>query len=506
MVPRFWAPGRSFKGVMTYLTHDVGHAKTNERVDWTHTLNLAADDIDHAVAEMIGTAKHAEVLKAEAGIHGGGTRTEKPVKHLSLNWHPSEKPDKAEMVRASQAFLKHMGWQDHQAILICHNDKPHAHVHLVINAIHPERGTKLDDGLEWRRSEKWALGYELSRGFVFCTQRLLPTEERTPSMPRPAWQWNRDAIDAELSGEERRASFDANYMARLENRRIIEGEEWQLLKDQQRMERTQFFAGGKQAYKAVNHAVYREIRAEMREDWASYYAAKRVGLAFETLQGVRASLIARQKELLEERRKIACGELRAERDLVYRALRDEQKAQRTELIGRQELGLRSPHLLDAKYAGAAAPTPEAEIAKAEDALDRFNVKRGRSNDRSDERREHTSAKQRKSRVAPSPSRSRSLGRGSEGSELRPSRDLASGLAGGLLGFLGALGESMTGPPGKPPPRAREPHVNPLDRFGVKRGRSPPDEAEQKTKREKMEREAWDAWKAKRELDRSRSGW
>lgn len=86
----------------------------------------------------------------------------------------------------------------------------------------------------------------------------------------------------------------------------------------------------------------------------------------------------------------------------------------------------------------------------------------------------------------------------------PSRDLASGLAGGLLSLIGALGESMTGGHTKvprPPPQ----EVDPLERFGMRRGR-PPDPVEEKAKRDKAEREAWDVWKEKRDLERSRSGW
>jgi hypothetical protein len=86
----------------------------------------------------------------------------------------------------------------------------------------------------------------------------------------------------------------------------------------------------------------------------------------------------------------------------------------------------------------------------------------------------------------------------------PSRDLASGLAGGLLSIIGALGESMVGGHTKPPRRQPQEEIDPLERFGVKRGR-PPDPAEEKARRDKAEREAWDVWKEKRDLERSRSG-
>src|SRR5258707_1014319 len=98
MVPRFARPGRSFSGVAKYLLHDAGHAKTSARVAWTHSLNCANDEPNAAIGEMIGLWRRAEALKAEAGIRGNPTS--KPVKHLSLNWHPSEVPDKEAMITA----------------------------------------------------------------------------------------------------------------------------------------------------------------------------------------------------------------------------------------------------------------------------------------------------------------------------------------------------------------------------------------------------------------------
>ena len=82
MTPKIHARGGSFKGLATYLMHDP-KAETAERVDWTHTLNLANDHIPSAVSEMLWTARYAEVLKQQAGIRAGGRTTENPVKHFS---------------------------------------------------------------------------------------------------------------------------------------------------------------------------------------------------------------------------------------------------------------------------------------------------------------------------------------------------------------------------------------------------------------------------------------
>jgi hypothetical protein len=187
MIVRFMPSGRSFKWLSEYLTHDP-KARSDERVAWTHTLNLAHDDPDSAVHEMLMTFNCRDLLKAEAGVRVGGAMLDKPVKHLSLNWHPSERPSRQEMIEAAQSFLKAMGWQDHQALVVAHTDKDHRHVHVMLNAVHPEKGTRLDDGFERRRAQSWALAYEQLRGRIFCEERLKPVAEREASPPRNVWQ------------------------------------------------------------------------------------------------------------------------------------------------------------------------------------------------------------------------------------------------------------------------------------------------------------------------------
>src|ERR1700731_2961845 len=122
MIVRISSSGSSFKGLAAYLTHDPGKAST-ERVAWTHTHNFANDHVLSAVNEMFETAEIAELLKQEAGIRAGGRSTENPVKHLSLNWAPSDNPTREHMIATAEDYLKKMGWHEHQAIFVAHDDK-----------------------------------------------------------------------------------------------------------------------------------------------------------------------------------------------------------------------------------------------------------------------------------------------------------------------------------------------------------------------------------------------
>ena len=172
MIVRILSRGTSFKGLATYLTHDA-NATTAGRVGWTHTLNLAFDHVPSAVDEMLWTARQAELLKQEAGIRAGGRVSENTVKHLSLNWSPEDKPSREHMIETAEEFLCHMGWQDHQALLVAHTEKSYPHLHIMLNSIDPESGLRLDDDFERRRAQKWALEYEREQGRIYCEQRIL---------------------------------------------------------------------------------------------------------------------------------------------------------------------------------------------------------------------------------------------------------------------------------------------------------------------------------------------
>lgn len=343
MIPRINPAGRSFKGLAQYLAHDP-KANTAERVAWTHTLNCVHDDVLSAVHEMYSTAMDADLLKQEAGIRAGGRSLEKPVRHFSLNWHPSDEPTREHIIEAAQSFLNRMGWGEHQAILFAHKDKDHAHVHCILNAVHPETGLALDDGLERRRASRWALDYEREQGKVWCTQRLLDPAEREASPTREAWLALNDSERQHDQAEARRV-FNSDYLARDDNRRVTEKEEWKILKEHQRHEREAFFADGKRAFTELRKIVYREVREEFRAEWAAYYAAKRDGQDAAELAELRANILARQRTMLDGCRTEACAALRGHRDEQYVELLADQKLLRADLAARQQEDLSSPQLL-----------------------------------------------------------------------------------------------------------------------------------------------------------------
>ncbi|HEY1745789.1 MAG TPA: relaxase/mobilization nuclease domain-containing protein [Xanthobacteraceae bacterium] len=344
MIVRILSRGSSFQGLGTYLTHDA-EAKTDERVGWTHTLNCANDHVPSAVNEMLWTARDAELLKQEAGVRAGGRATQNTVKHLSLNWAPDERPTQAHMIDTANDFLRHMQWEEHQALLVAHTDKSYAHVHVMLNVVHPETGLRLDDNFERRRAQAWAETYEREHGGIRCEKRLLNIGEREPAPTRPAWQAFQGVRHDFEQQEQQRAATAERGSADPGPEVRGPAREWEILKNMQRAERLNFFADGKNEFAEMRGAVFREVREEFRSRWADYYAAQKDGADIETLKELKAALVNEQKAMLEEHRDQAYASLRESREALYQELLSGQRDQRQLLRDRQAVQFESLDLM-----------------------------------------------------------------------------------------------------------------------------------------------------------------
>ena len=183
MIPKL-NRGHSFIALTKYLTHDkreAGQADADsaERVGFCHTTNFAAgqaaNDPGTAARLMALTWQSREQLKQAAGIKPGGSVSKgPPVWHTSLSWAKGETPDRAEKMRAVDAYLTHMGLgadKGFQTIIVEHTDTAHPHVHVVVNLVHPDTGKQADPFRDQQRAQAWARDYEKQRGAVFCHDR-----------------------------------------------------------------------------------------------------------------------------------------------------------------------------------------------------------------------------------------------------------------------------------------------------------------------------------------------
>lgn len=210
MVPAIAAGGRSFRGAALYYLHDKrrnGEAVrfTADRVAWLETVNLPTADPERAWRIMAHTALAQGHLKAAAGIKATGRKLKNPVFAYSIAWHPGERPTKADMMEAARTSLAAQGLEEHQAIILCHDDEPQAHVHIIVNRVHPATGKAAALSNSKLKLSQWAEAYERGRGKILCPQRVENNARRSrgefvrhPRTPRPVFEFNRATANDHL--------------------------------------------------------------------------------------------------------------------------------------------------------------------------------------------------------------------------------------------------------------------------------------------------------------------
>lgn len=400
MIVRFEASGTSFVGAGRYYLHDKAadrslpkHLKpsSDERVWFTDTRNCLSMKPDEALIEMWRTADDQALLKAQAGVRAPGRRCEEPVKTMSLAWHKDDAPSPEHMMATADAFLRHMGWTEHQAVLIGHSDTEHRHVHIILNRVHPEHGRTLNDFRDQVRAQQWAHAYEKEHGKIWCENR-----EPNAEMRRERAEDHGKVRAGEMTPEQRAAAEVARktpanqhlphnvvLMARPQEKQFKSEEQLReerdkldrdLLKADQRAEREAWFKNGAKLFKATRHAVYDEVRAEFRPQWRTLYkdhAAARKEAEAASKSGIsrahryvrngqwaeaRAAykerhyitnavntafteklkdLKERQKTTLKDRQDAAITALREARDPAYKLLLARQYAERAALRAEQ---------------------------------------------------------------------------------------------------------------------------------------------------------------------------
>jgi hypothetical protein len=58
--------------------------------------------------------------------------------HYELAWPPGERPTRQQWMDCASYTLNALGYQDHQYMVVAHDDKKHFHIHIMVNKVHPE--------------------------------------------------------------------------------------------------------------------------------------------------------------------------------------------------------------------------------------------------------------------------------------------------------------------------------------------------------------------------------
>lgn len=117
---------RSFESLGSYLVAGRSGLE-HDRVAWSASRNLPTDDPELA----------AKIMRATAAQN---LRVDKPVYHLVLSFDPNDVVDRAAMEHVADRVLAALRLQEHQTVIVAHKDREHAHMHLLVNRVHPETG------------------------------------------------------------------------------------------------------------------------------------------------------------------------------------------------------------------------------------------------------------------------------------------------------------------------------------------------------------------------------
>lgn len=178
MIPRVAIRGHSFIGAGAYYLHDK-KKDTSERVGWVETHNLPTRDGEKAMKVMAFTAMNADQIKRNAGVPLTGRKPKTgDCYSFSLAWNPEQNPDKEEMMTASFNTLEKLGLQEHQSVMVYHQETDHPHVHVICNLVNPDTGKRAKLYNDYLVFSEWAEAKELEDGKVYCEERVINNKVR----------------------------------------------------------------------------------------------------------------------------------------------------------------------------------------------------------------------------------------------------------------------------------------------------------------------------------------
>jgi hypothetical protein len=168
----------SFRRLAQYMT--------TERDPETGIASLRGDV--HLSWNLLDFDTAAYVMQATAEKN---RRCDDPVCHFELCWPPGEMPTREQWINCALYTLRELGYQDHQYMVVAHDDRAHFHIHIMVNKVHPETYRALTPFRNWLTLDAAA--------------RVLETKYGWAHTPGPT-RWDEESKQAvHLSSSERNA-------------------------------------------------------------------------------------------------------------------------------------------------------------------------------------------------------------------------------------------------------------------------------------------------------------
>jgi len=167
-------PTNDFHPLARYLVRGKpGTSPHPDRVAWVATQNLPTDDPELAARYMSATAAASQ-------------RVRRAAYHLMVAWHESERPLPAQMQEIARQTLALAGLAEHQALIMGHGDKPHPHLHILLNRVHPASGKAWSTAHDYRRFDEIMRQLSEDHGFRYIPAHMFNPEltDDRPTKPK----------------------------------------------------------------------------------------------------------------------------------------------------------------------------------------------------------------------------------------------------------------------------------------------------------------------------------
>jgi len=141
MIGKAYKLGTGFKALAAYLEYGRRDGTERDRVEWVESRNLPTEHPQAAARIMGATARDSDSVQP-------------PVYHFSVSFDPDDPLNRDTMRQVADRTLHDLGLQDHQVLIVAHRDRAHAHLHFMVNRIHPEKRTVWPNWNDYARIEK----------------------------------------------------------------------------------------------------------------------------------------------------------------------------------------------------------------------------------------------------------------------------------------------------------------------------------------------------------------
>lgn len=171
-------PTNDFHALARYLVRGMSKTPDPKRVAWTISHNLPTTDSEQAAKLMTATAQLSK-------------RCKKAAYHAMIAWAPDEKPSPEIMQMIALKTMELAGLGEHQALIMGHGDKPHDHLHMLINRVHPTTGRAWDTKHDFALFDRIMRELSEEHGFRYIPAHRFNAEQTDdkPTKPNKRATW-----------------------------------------------------------------------------------------------------------------------------------------------------------------------------------------------------------------------------------------------------------------------------------------------------------------------------